>query len=271
MAGSLGTGDVVDHSKLVFNRSDDITFAGVISGTGSLIQGGAGTLTLTGDNTYAGGTTVVSGTLRIGNGGTSGSFGSGDVLDDGALVFDRSDDFAFAGSIDGSGTLTKLGAGTLTLTGFNGYSGTTSILGGALEANSGGLFGTELVQIGNGATLRMLQNAVLAGGEILESGGTIDTGAYFLDIFDGVTFTGQLTKTGSGVLSLLDIWDTGNGSGGINVTAGTLVLGGDNAAGSGTIYLADGTTLANGACYCGILSLDNAIVIAAPGTATIDG
>ena len=73
-----------------------MTFGGVISGTGSLTQLGAGTLTLTGVNTYAGLTTISAGTLQIGNGGTAGSI-VGDVLDNSALGFDRSDNVTFGG------------------------------------------------------------------------------------------------------------------------------------------------------------------------------
>jgi len=62
--GSI-TGDVTDNSSLLFNRSDDITFNNFVTGSGSLIQAGTGTLTLTGANTYAGGTTVEHGILEL--------------------------------------------------------------------------------------------------------------------------------------------------------------------------------------------------------------
>ena len=55
---------VVDNAALIFNRSDALTYAGVISGTGSLTKSGGGTLTLTGASTYAGGTTITAGTLQ---------------------------------------------------------------------------------------------------------------------------------------------------------------------------------------------------------------
>ena len=53
--------------------------AGTVSGSGSLVQAGPGTTTLTADNSYSGGTTISQGTLQIGNGGTSGSI-VGNVL-----------------------------------------------------------------------------------------------------------------------------------------------------------------------------------------------
>ena len=61
--GSLGMGSVVDNSVLVLDRSDTITLANSISGTGMLIQSGSGELVLGGTNTYTGGTTIANGTL----------------------------------------------------------------------------------------------------------------------------------------------------------------------------------------------------------------
>src|SRR5271165_469984 len=65
--GSI-TGNVTDNGTLEFNRSNTITFAGVISGTGDLLQAGTGTLILTANNTFTGGTTVNAGTLQLGDG-----------------------------------------------------------------------------------------------------------------------------------------------------------------------------------------------------------
>src|SRR5271165_6292706 len=114
-SGSI-VGNVADNGTLAFDRSDAVTFSGVISGTGSLVQLGSGTLVLTGNNTYTGGTTISAGTLQIGNGGTTGSI-TGNVTDNGTLAFDRSDAVTFAGAISGTGSLAQLGSGTLTLTG----------------------------------------------------------------------------------------------------------------------------------------------------------
>jgi fibronectin-binding autotransporter adhesin len=89
-------GDVIDNGSLAFNRGDAVTFAGDISGTGTLIQNDPGSLTLTGTNTYTGGTTIgVGALLQIGDGETSGSI-VGDVVDNGSLGFNRSDAVTFA-------------------------------------------------------------------------------------------------------------------------------------------------------------------------------
>jgi autotransporter-associated beta strand protein len=61
--GSIGTGAITDNGTLVFNRSDAVTVSSVISGTGSLVKAGAGTLLLNGVNTYTGTTTVSNGTF----------------------------------------------------------------------------------------------------------------------------------------------------------------------------------------------------------------
>ncbi|MBF7731763.1 autotransporter-associated beta strand repeat-containing protein, partial [Pseudomonas sp. N040] len=73
-------GAVVNNSTLQINRSNNLTMANVISGSGALNQIGSGTTSLTGTNTYSGTTTISAGTLSIGAGGTTGSLGSGAVV-----------------------------------------------------------------------------------------------------------------------------------------------------------------------------------------------
>ena len=157
LLGSGGTtgsvaGNIVDNAALIFNRSDALTYAGVISGTGSLTQAGAGTLTLTGANTYTGTTTISAGTLQLGNGGTTGSV-AGNIVDNAALVFNRSDALTYGGVISGTGTLTQAGTGTLTLTGANTYTGATTISAGTLQLGNGGTTGSVAGNIVDNAAL----------------------------------------------------------------------------------------------------------------------
>src|SRR5262249_57470799 len=97
-----GRGNVANRGTVTFNRSDDITVANTISGTGALSKVGANTLTLTGTNSYAGATTISAGTLSVGDGGTSGALGTGATANSGSLLFNRSDELAVASAISGN-------------------------------------------------------------------------------------------------------------------------------------------------------------------------
>ena len=181
--GSI-TGNVANNGILAFNRSDSVTFGGVISGTGSVQQNGTGTTVLTGDNTYTGGTIINAGTLQLGNGGTAGSI-TGNVIDNGILAFNRSDSFAFAGVISGSGIVQQNGTGTTVLVGENTYAGGTHLNGGILAVNGDGNLGTGLLSF-NGGTLEALGagggitsskgvNLAAGGGTFLADAGTTST------------------------------------------------------------------------------------------------
>ena len=128
-------GDVLDNGTLAFDRSDTMTFAGVISGPGSVSQIGSGATILTGANTYTGGTTIAAGTLQLGNGGATGSI-VGNVVDNGTLAFDRSDAVTFPGLISGTGSVSQIGSGSTTLTAANTYAGGTMLANGALIAGN---------------------------------------------------------------------------------------------------------------------------------------
>jgi autotransporter-associated beta strand protein len=80
--GSI-TGNVIDKGTLAFDRSDAYTFAGQISGNGAVVQSGAGALTLSGANTYYGGTTVNAGTLIVDN---ANALGVGNVTVTGGIL-----------------------------------------------------------------------------------------------------------------------------------------------------------------------------------------
>lgn len=131
---------MTNNGNLVFNRNNTYTFAGVISGTGSIRQFGGGTTVLTADNNYTGGTTITLGTLQLGEGAGGSMAGSivGDVINRSALIFNRSNTHTYAGVISDIGSVTQRGNGTTVLSGDNTYTGGTTIVAGALQLGAGG-------------------------------------------------------------------------------------------------------------------------------------
>lgn len=135
--GSISaTSGVNNNGALIYDRGDDLGVSHVISGTGSLTMQGTGTLTLSNANTYTGPTTVSAGTLQIGNGTTGSIAATSAVTNNGTLAYNFSDDVSVGNQITGSGSLTKLGAGKLTLTAIPRYSGNTTVSAGTLRLNS---------------------------------------------------------------------------------------------------------------------------------------
>lgn len=166
--GTTGSiiGNVVNNRTLAFNRSDNITFTGTISGGGDVQKLGAGSLTLTGTNTY-GGTLIQAGTLI----GSATSFGLGPIHNNAALVFDQPGDGTFVRAINGTGTLTKRGAGNLNLTGDGNLGGSTTVEAGKLSVNAS--FANSAVTVISGAALG---GSGTVGSTTIQSGATIAPG-----------------------------------------------------------------------------------------------
>ncbi len=125
-------------TSITFNPSAATTFAGSLSGSGSLITSGSA-LTLTGNNTgFTGPTTINGASLQLGNGGANGMFNSSSVTDNTSLIFDVSSTNTLSGNISGAGTVTQEGSGKTILAGNSSYTGTTTISAGTLQFGDGG-------------------------------------------------------------------------------------------------------------------------------------
>jgi autotransporter-associated beta strand protein len=223
-SGSIA-GDVANDGVLAFNRSDAVTFAGKITGSGALVQMGNARLTLTGDHSYSGGTTVSAGGVQIGDGGTTGWI-QGNVVANGILAFNRSDDVVFGGVVSGTGALHQLGTGKLTLTGANTVaSGAMVAEGSTLQIGDGGVSGTFSGAIANTGELIFHRSDAIAYDGVISGTGTLTKrGAGVLTVSGTNTFTG-LTRVDAGALMIA----SGSSVASAEVAAGA-VLGG-----SGTI------------------------------------
>ncbi len=251
---SLASGVVLTVSNGTGNTA---TISGKLNGLGGIAKTGAGTLTLSStNNDYSGPTQISAGTLATQGGGGIGD-NSAVTLDSGATLalgasetigslagagavtlgsynfgigFDNTST-TFDGVIEGSGGVDKRGAGVLTLTGINTFTGSLSVNAGtvALNHSSGAALADTAVVTLAGGTLSLLSATETIGSLWGTSGSTLAIGGNALTVnqssnaffFGSLTGTGSFTKTGGGRLEL-----TGSNtmSGAVIVSAGTLVL-----------------------------------------------
>jgi outer membrane autotransporter protein len=241
--GTTGSvqGEIVDNATLTVRRSNALTLSGTISGTGALVQAGAGTTILTADNSYTGGTTISAGTLQLGSGGTTGSI-LGDVVNNATLVVNRSDALTLSGTISGTGSLVKEGAGTTTLTAANSYSGGTALKQGRLNVGDNLALGTGTVAMDDGTTLGFVADGLNLANAVVLTGNNdpvIDTGSFGATLSGNITGGGFITKLGSGTLTLSGV---NSYTGATDVAEGTLKAGA-----TGTFSAASAHTVRSGA------------------------
>lgn len=145
--------------------------------------------TLVGDNSFS--NVAVEGILRLGNGGTTGSFGTGPVRDDGLIYVNHAGDLTLASSISGAGGLTQAGTGDTTLTAANTYTGLTTVQAGTLTLAPGSAIGGD-VTVATSAVLA--GNGKVGGNLSVAPGGTVRTDANgdmaALHVGGDVTFAG---------------------------------------------------------------------------------
>lgn len=199
--------------------SGSATLSGVISGVGKLTKSGAGTLVLSGTNTYQGGTEVAAGILSVGADANLGNASGAITLSGGTLA--ATDTFSTArnisitsasaidvasgktltntGIVSGSLGLTKSGAGTLNLNGVNTYTGTLTVSAGTLNVGStSSSTNSQLlsnISISSGATLSGY-GILGATGKTVTNSGTVNNGA---DL-GAITVNGNYTQTSNGTL-----------------------------------------------------------------------
>lgn len=262
--------------SLGYNNSSS-AFTGLITGSGGLIKGGTGTLTLSGLNTFSGPVTIENGTVSI---ITDGNLGNGNSLTFGtaaapltkgilqntaATSLNRSiflnqgggsfdtvgGNLTITGTISGPGLLTKSRGNLLIFSGLNDYTGGTTITGGTLKAGSPYTFpSTGTVTLFPGSTLD-LGGFNQSIGPLAGTGGSVTLGSADLTVnsssnttFSGsISGSGGITKMGTGALTL---GAANTYTGPTTLENGSIIIAADNRLGLSTAPLIFGSTIAAG-------------------------
>ncbi|NDC63314.1 MAG: hypothetical protein EBZ59_04845 [Planctomycetia bacterium] len=286
-AGSLITTTAVPGTAtLTVNSSGSSAYGGAISdnlpGVVGLAFTGGGLMTLSGTSDYSGGTTLSSGTLFVTSTGALGAIAGnvsvgGGTLDLGNLSIARSGTVSITGStamiqsgtfvnsglydlqsgtipasltLAGSGSLAKTTTNLVTLSGSNGYLGSTTVSSGTLLLGNAFALGdaASLLSL-SGGILNLGGNSVVRTGVVTIAGGTVTNGTLTqnggnFDLQSG-TVPANLAGTGSVIKStagLLSLTGTNSYTGGTQINGGILSMGSPQALGtSGTIVFGSGT------------------------------
>ena len=280
-----GSGAVALGGKTLTVSNASGNFSGAVGGTGDLAVTG-GTQTLSGNNTYTGGTSISSGATLALSGSGSVAASSG-VTDNGTLDISATTNGAsiqtlagngtvalgsktltlsnaagsFAGAIGGTGGLALTG-GTQTLSGSNTYTGATMVSAGTLKAGAvNALSSGSAVSVANGATLDLngynqtIASLAGAGNTTLGSGSLTTGGSNASTTYSGnLSGSGDVTKAGSGTWTLSG---TNSNLGNVTISGGILTASTNSAFnGNNIVNLTSGTSLnfANsGTTYIGAL------------------
>ncbi len=265
----LGTDAVAGNATI--KTTADMQVTGNMSGTvdATFVKDGAAKLILTGTNTYLGTTTISAGTLQIGDGGTTGSLStSSAITNNAALAFNRSNTVTqgvdFATVISGTGNVVQDGTGNLILATGNTYSGNTTVNGG----------GTGSITIGDDSALGTAPGAATAASLVLNNGGLVTTGTMVLNSNRGILLSGPGgevnvnagTTTYGGIIAGTGFRKSGTGillltgantyTGATQVSAGKLVINGDNSAATGAMTVDNGASLGGNGTIGGATTID---------------
>jgi autotransporter-associated beta strand protein len=167
------TGSLIPNAVVV-NAANDYTLSssvgGGIAGVTGLTKSGAGTLVLDTDNSYTGPTLIQSGIVQLGATDNHGSFGTGPVTNNAAIVVNRTGTVSFNNTLAGTGSLTNLLGGAISIAGLNTLSGPIVLNAGALDLIGPPAAGNSSSLILNAPITGGFTTLALSGGVTLSSG-----------------------------------------------------------------------------------------------------
>ena len=222
LASGSYSGDIINQGIFEYGSTATQILSGIISGTGDLEKTtSTSNLNLTGANTYSGNTTISSGTLTIGSGGSLGSRSyAGRITNSDSFVYSSSINQTLSGTISGSGTLTQSGSGSLTLSGNNSYTGSTYISSANLIAGHNGSLGNSptiisssgILSVSSGITLPSIStsNSITLnsgitttgtqyyGSDVIVSAGSVSDPVEFTTTNSNITFNETLKADSTG-------------------------------------------------------------------------
>lgn len=226
VAGAGGAG-VIATNMAIINSGNSFPLAMIAGGNGGVGSGigaaaGAGGIGLVGNNITLDNTAIIEGGLS-GSGaralalqlsGTNRIFNIGTItggieITSGTTSFDLATDQTLTNIVSGAGTLAKAGAGTLTLTGANTYTGETRINGGTLAISSPAALGSTAVgtTVASGATLALQGNMAFEEALTLNGNGFGGNGAlrhttFALNLFSPITLGSASRMNFDGIATL---------------------------------------------------------------------
>ena len=194
------------------------------------------------------------------------------ITDHGVLLVNQADNETYSGLVQGTGVLTKIGAGTLTLAGANTYSGGTNFNGGFIAVAADSALGAATGPLTfSGGGLQLLSSFNLSSGRAItlqSGGGTIDSNGFETTISQAIAGTGGLTVLDSGSLGgAVILTGVNTYTGPTNVNSGTLAIGdaghpGAALSGAGLVTVSPGATLGGYGAVAGAVVNSGTVAVA---------